>query len=105
MGSNALTVQFSKLPTQDMILNRIQDNIFVALLPLSNDVLFDRQEIVITLNPFITTNVIPHNLKREPKGWLIVDRNAAGDIYRTAWTNENISIKSSAQITVTLWVF
>ena len=87
-----MTRQFNKLSTNDELLNRIQENIRMALDPLSTDILFNRQEISATIG---TNTVIQHNLKRVPKGFIVVDRGNAGVVYRTAWDNQSITLTSS----------
>lgn len=51
-------------------------------------------------------NVINHRLGRVPQGWLIVDINAAVQIYRNASFNElTLTLNSSGAATVALYVF
>ena len=50
--------------------------------------------------------VIEHGLGRLPQGWIIVDRNAAATPYRSAPnTKQTITLSTSADVTVTLWIF
>ncbi|TXH54801.1 MAG: hypothetical protein E6Q97_10105 [Desulfurellales bacterium] len=48
---------------------------------------------------------ISHGLGRTPRGWFVVDRNAACDLHRTAWDARTITIISSATATVSIWVY
>lgn len=56
--------------------------------------------------PVTTTGVkVSHLLRRQPVGWIIVDQNAAGSVYRTAWDVNSITLQSSANTQINMWVF
>lgn len=48
---------------------------------------------------------ISHSLRRQPLGWYIVDKTAVGDVFRTDWDVNFITLQSSASTTINLWVF
>ncbi len=51
-------------------------------------------------------NVINHLLGRTQQGWFFVDKQAAGDVYRTAPFNDlTLTLTASANITVSIGVF
>jgi hypothetical protein len=52
-----------------------------------------------------TPKQIPHKLGIVPTGWIISDLNADSVVWRTAWTNQVITIESSANTTVSIWVY
>jgi hypothetical protein len=68
---------------------------------------FDSSEVTVLVNGStkvnhkLTTNVGP----RVPRGWLVVDKNAAVDVYRSAWDNSTITLESASPVTVTILIF
>lgn len=80
---------------------RIADNFNSA--PMSNGVLL--ANIQLGTN---TTNV-PHRLGRPYRGFFVVDKTAAVDVYRdtgvTTQLNDIIPLKATGTCTVSLWVF
>lgn len=96
-------MQFNKLATDDDLLNRIQENIRMTLDPISTDAIFNRQEILAVVGA--TNTVIAHNLKRVPKGFLIIDKTRAGDIWRVEWSNTSITLISSGTTPIKFWLF
>jgi hypothetical protein len=53
-----------------------------------------------------TERKIPHNLGRKPKGYLIVDTNAAATVHRSSESDDRyLPLTSSATVTVKIWVF
>jgi hypothetical protein len=95
--------QFNKLPTDNDHLNRVQENIRIALDPISTDIIFNRQEIEAVVS---TSNTkINHNLRRTPKGFIIIDKTAVGDVHRVNWDNQSITLISSANTIIKFWLF
>lgn len=52
-----------------------------------------------------TAAAISHGLGRTPRGWIVVDKNAAVHVHRTAWDSRTLTLVGSASATVSLWVF
>lgn len=50
------------------------------------------------------TKKIFHRLGRQPRGWRVVDKNKAGDVWRTAWNEETITLATDAAGAITLRV-
>lgn len=81
-----------KIYTQDEELNRVQDTVKSAVDPLlANSFVSGMQFIDATLAAASAT-IVAHSLGRLPLGWLLVDKNATGDVYRTAWTTTTITL-------------
>lgn len=54
----------------------------------------------------VGNNKIAHKLGRRPQGWLILDINAAAQIYRSAdFDDLFLTLNSDAQATISLGVF
>jgi len=85
------------------ILDNFQDQVVTALSSLQADELSTRKIYEATLSS--GSNIIYHDLQRQPKGWLVVDRNSAATIYRTAWTTESLTLQASASVTIRLYIF
>lgn len=53
-----------------------------------------------------TPKAINHLLQRLPQGWFLVDINASATVWRSAlWTNTMITLESSADVTVSLYIY
>lgn len=69
-------------------------------IPLNSGLLLTGVELV------IGANVVNHMLGRQMKGWIIADQDAVATIYRSAAFNSvNLTLTSSAVVTVNIWVF
>lgn len=95
---------FRKVKVSDRELANVQDQVASVLVPLSKNALIDGVQID---GVVLTTSgaVVDHLLKRQPLGWFIVDQNAAATVYRSDWNDRNISLISSATVTVSLWIY
>lgn len=54
------------------------------------------------------TNFIPHGLNRDCQGYVVVKKNANASIWDTAESvtpKKTLALKTSADVTVNLWVF
>lgn len=52
-----------------------------------------------------TPVTVAHRLGRQPRGFLVVDRNGAEVVFRTAWDARTITLAAGAAVTVSLWVY
>ncbi len=53
-----------------------------------------------------TPKVINHLLQRLPQGWFLVDLNANATVWRSAaWTNTTLTLESSANVTISIYVY
>ena len=89
-----------KLPYDQMLsqwsaeLNPIIEN------PLSNTVILPN--IILQVG----VNVINHRLGRTQQGWFLVDKQAFGDVYRTASFNDKtLTLTATTPMTISLGVF
>lgn len=85
------------------ILDNFQDQVVTALNVLQSDELAIRKVYSSALSS--GSNVIYHDLQRQPKGWLIVDRDSAATVHRTAWDSESITLQASAAVNVRIYIF
>lgn len=92
-----------RLYTEDRPLNQLQNNINEVLdgLRLSN--IIDGNLVTATFKSGTAT--IPHNLERLPQGWMVVDKTETVDVWRDSWDKIFITLSSSVDTTVTLWIF
>lgn len=82
----------------------MQTNVAQVIDPLSKLALLDG--VLLTGISVTTSGVkINHKLSRQPIGWFVVDKSAAGDIFRTAWDVNFITLQASSNTTINLWVF
>lgn len=99
---------FKKLQSADPDLNRVQQNL---------DTFFKSQSVtelnggVIVEGKLIGTSdtFVQHGLGREPRGYLVIDKNANANIYTSATTNSRpkleLILRASASVTVDLYIF
>ena len=52
-----------------------------------------------------TPKSIAHNLNAVPTGWMAVDINANSVVWRTAWTNQTITLEASSNVTISIWIY
>lgn len=95
---------FLTLSSQDDELNRVQSNLRSALDPLSKDPLLNRVEVESTIKTAVTT-VIQHNLGRQPRGWILVDKQGPYDVWRIAWNASTITLDSSGDVKVKVLIY
>ena len=98
---------------QDQEFNRLQDNIEQALNPIIDSRIVDGVYIEeVTLSTADT--FVEHKLGREPLGFIVVRKFAAGDIFESLTDSDGnsynrkkfINIKSSTSLSnVYLWIF
>lgn len=60
---------------------------------------------LLNLNLTTTATQFPHGLGVTPQGFLVFDKNANADIWRTAWDDKTITLDASASVTAKIWVF
>jgi hypothetical protein len=97
---------FKELHGTEPELSRVQANISLFTNTLVNKELLDGR--LIEDVALSTTEVkVEHKLGRAVKGWIIVDKNAQQDIWKSATTLEKrfLSLTAAGTVTVSLWVF
>lgn len=96
---------FSRVSTNDPSVFMLQSSIETAFRSLDRIPILDGQLIE---NVPITTSErqITHNLKRKPKGFIVVDVDSACLVHRSSESTElYIYLTGSRVATVSLWVF
>jgi hypothetical protein len=100
---------FSTVHTADEVLQRIQTNIdsgfrkLLSVCPLLEGVLL--KDIELSNVGFVR---VEHKLGRKPNGYLVLRRNSSAIVYDSpgyALEDQALMMRSSAQVSVTLWVF
>jgi len=99
-----MPTQYNEVITDDDKLNRVQRNIRAAVDPLSKDVLLNRVEITTTIKS-ATSTTIQHNLGRQPRGWIVVDKTGPYDVWRISWNASTIILDSSGDVDVKLIIY
>jgi len=97
-----------KIRSNDADLMRVQDAIAEVLEPLTKAFMLDARilrDVAIGTSP----TAVDHGLGREPLGWMLVDKTAAADVWRSTTTSiapkKLLMLVASAPITATLIVF
>lgn len=100
---------YKRVVTTDPKLERIQENVQAAIGPLLQASIIDG---ILLKGVVLTTgqpNLIEHKLGREPLGWLLVRKRATADVWDAQDDNSlpsrSLDLRSSATVTVDLWVF
>lgn len=52
-----------------------------------------------------TDTIINHGLGIVPNGWIILDKQGNSNVWRVSWTDKQIILRASAQVTIKLWVY
>lgn len=95
---------FKTFRTQDRELGLLQDNVRDFTQVFQDATIVDGVQIgPFTVNTVNT--VIPHTLSRMPLGYVIVRKRGLGDIYDVSMNANNLTLISSVQVAVTLWVY
>jgi hypothetical protein len=81
----------------------LQDSVSQTLDPILRIPVIDGVQVSYSL--VSGSNRISHPLQRIPQGWIIVDRNSAATVYRTAWDSRTISLTASGAINISVWVY
>jgi hypothetical protein len=97
---------FKEITTKNEKLDRVQTNVTtfsdsVVSIEFLNGRLIE--DVVLG-----TTEVqVEHKLGRELRGWIIVDKNAQQDVWKSAstLTKRFLSLTAAGTVTVSLWVF
>ena len=99
---------FQRIVTDDVVLNRVQDNVATTLAPLTNNPLSSCH---IIANIHLTSgskNQVNHGLSRNLIGWFVVDQTLSGSIWRD--TNNKtpdriLYLRCDAHLTASVMVF
>ncbi len=98
---------FRKIKTLISDLQNLQNSLAVVFDAITSKQILDGLLLTnISLTGSATTSVA-HGLGKEPRGWIIVGRNAASDVYEVASPTPNaiLNLAASADVVVNLWVF
>jgi hypothetical protein len=95
--------KYRKIVTQDVEVNLIQDRLARILAQIADDAFSDRRRVAATL--VSGSNRVFHGLKRQPKGWIVTDRDSAATVYRSSWNTESLTLVASAGCNIVLEVF
>ena len=101
--------RYERIPTRDETLNRVQERVEDALLPVSSAKILDGHILENQSLASGTTSEIAHSLGRNLIGYIVVKRDAAHHVYDTQDTNDTpdktLYLTASGTVTVDLWVF
>jgi len=97
---------FKKLQLADEIVSRFQDNVESALDPLTKNKLIDGVLIENISLVASGDNQIAHKLGRMPVLWFPVRKYQNADVWEAANTATNtlLTLRCSANVTISLWV-
>lgn len=95
---------FKKLQGAERTQNMLQDNVnaqfqTLALKQLLNGHLIQNVDLI------IGNNNIDHGLQSKLTGWFITDIDGVASIYKVSSNVRQITLNSSAIVTVSMWVF
>lgn len=94
---------FKKTKHSDPEINRIQENALEKFnaydsVPFINGNLLE-------IDVSTTATDFNHGLNRTPIGFLVIDKNANADIWKTGATRTTIQLDASASASIKVWVF
>lgn len=88
----------------DADLSRVQDRVADALTQVLVNPLLNGEFVTVSFDTGLTQTV-NHKLSRKPLGWIITDKTATADIYRSDWDSRTLTLVSSSNTIVTLYIF
>ena len=99
---------FKTIQSKDPDLNKVQDNIKFYLDQFNSRLLNGLIVEAVELDAAATVEV-SHKLGRAYQGWIILDQNGSAIIWRDAGSSSDktkfLPLKTSADVTVNIWVF
>lgn len=97
---------FKKALTNNAEINRIQLNIAEFVSPLTSNPMLDGR-LIENVVLGTTETLIEHKLGRAYQGWIIVNKNAAQDVYvsSTSLPKKHLALTAGGTVTVSIWVF
>lgn len=96
--------QFRKIRTGDINLDQLQTNVEQVFGEIQKKPIIDGT-LLSGVVVGTTETEVNHELNRQPLGFIVVDRNSAGVVYKTRATSKLLVLQASAPVTVSLWVF
>ena len=90
--------------TEDTGLQRLQEELKGQLDPVLEDRWLSRQKITVSLTSGVA-NLVYHNLKAQPEGWLVVQKDANANIWADTFNSERLDLRCSADVIITLYVW
>ena len=102
-------ISFKKLFTKDDELRRVQDEVALGFQQVDRQPFMNGVILTGTVLASGTDTKVNHGLGRVPQGFVILAKNATADVWTSTTTNPRpeltIILKSSAAVTVTVWIF
>lgn len=96
---------FKTINAPDQNLNLIQSNISSAFISLIGSSPFLGGQLIESVKVLsASATSIPTGLGRVPKIWVLCDQNTGVTVWRTSWDKNSITLQSSGDCTVTIWV-
>lgn len=96
--------QVGQINTKDEVLNRIQAELASKLNPVLTCPILNGTLVQASLLASGAVNV-NHGLGRVPQGWIVVGIDAQATVWSSGSTNKTLTLLTSADAGVTLWVF
>lgn len=95
-----------KTRTEDRGLQVVQDSVFQCLETIRRKEILDGRRIKDVYVDSSTPTEVAHGLGRPLIGWLVISKNANANLWQTTSDEESIlTLNTSADVTVSLWVF
>lgn len=100
---------FKKINTDNYELQKVQDSVAAAFQTLGMNYMINGELLKdVTLQSGVD-NQVQHKLSRVPNGFFVVDKNATADVWQSTTANKIkdriLLLRSSATVTINLWVF
>lgn len=102
-----MTTSFKRLNVDDYNLTQIQNNIEEFSRPITNSEVIDGVLLEDISLVSASTTSVPHKLGRNIQGWIVVRNDTNCAVWETTASTDNefIALNTSADTTVSLWVF
>lgn len=96
---------YTQLQHSDTLINRIQNLVATAITPVLSILFLDGQQLTSVTLTAATPTVVSHRLGHPVNNWWVTKLNANAAVWESAAsTNTTITLSTSADVVVNIWV-
>lgn len=96
-------MNFKRINTDNFDINRVQDNIQNLVNQINISI---TNGTIINTQVLTTDTIVNHLLGRKPKGWIVVDKDANADVWRSgSTTDKKVILSATTSVNVVLYFF
>lgn len=97
--------EFKKIQTEDKDLKTLQDNLISYFTNFKQSAILLDGNLLEGVKLASGSNDVNHKLNRALRGYIIVSQNANVNIFTSGKSDKSLTLNSSGEATINLWVF